>query len=469
MARVRVTPPAASLAAGFAAIRTELGLPASFPDEVVEEAGLAAAEPGERADATGVPFVTIDPPGSRDLDQAYHAERRGSGYRVAYAIADPGAYVVPGGRLDAESRARGATLYAPDARVPLYPPLLSEGGASLLAGETRPALVWRFDLDAAGDVTDVRVERGVVRSRAQLDYPSVQAALDAGTADEPVELLREIGRLRQAVEVARGGVSLKTPAQEVVRLDDGGYALAYVAPLPVENWNAQISLMTGMAAARIMLDGGVGLLRTMPRPAARSVDALRRSAAALGAPWEPDVAYPAFIRSLDPGVPAHAALLNLATTLLRGAGYTAFDGAPPEVGEHSAIAAPYAHVTAPLRRLADRFANEVVLALVAGREVPGWCRAALPELPGLMAAADRRERELDRAVLDYVEAAVLERRVGETFDAVVTDVDDRGGIVQVAEPAVRARLVGTAPLGAAIEVRLTEADVAQRRVRFAPA
>lgn len=468
MARIRVAPPAASLAVGLAAIRTELGLPESFPDEVVEEAGRAAAAPGERADATGVPFVTVDPPGSRDLDQAYHAERRGSGYRVAYAIADPGAFVVPGGRLDAESRLRGTTLYAPDGRVPLYPTVLSEGGASLLAGETRPALVWRFDLDAAGEVTAVRVERAVVRSRAQLDYASVQAALDAGTADEPLELLREIGRRRQEIEVARGGVSLRTPAQEVVRLPDGGYGLAYVAPLPVEHWNAQISLMTGMAAARIMLDGGLGVLRTMPRPAAGSVEALRRSAGALGAPWDPAVAYPEFIRSLDPAVPAHAALLNLATTLLRGAAYTAFDGALPPVAEHSAIAAPYAHVTAPLRRLVDRFVNEVLLALVAGREVPGWCRAALPELPGLMAAADRRERELDRAVLDYVEAAVLEHRVGETFPAVVTDVDDKGGIVQLAEPAVRARLVGAAALGARIEVRLTEADPALRRVRFVP-
>jgi exoribonuclease R len=467
--RLRLAPRARGLAAGFAAIREELGLPGRFPPEVRAEGWAAAERPPRHPDRTEVDLVTIDPPRSRDLDQAFWAGRRGDGYRVAYAIADPGAFVAPGGLLDRESRRRGMTLYSPDVRTPLYPEMLGEGAASLLPGRDVPAVLWEVDLDAAGEPVTVRVARATVRSRAQLTYAGVQRDLDAGTAAEPLLLLREIGRLRQEREVARGGVSLRTPAQEVVSTD-GVYALAYVAPLPVEDWNAQVSLLTGMCAARIMLDGGVGLLRTMPRPDERSVAALRRGAAGLGVPWvEP---YAAFVRSLDPAVPAHAALLSLATTLLRGAAYTAFaalDGAPPAVGEHSAIAAPYAHATAPLRRLADRFVSETVLALHAGAEVPDWCRAALPELPGLMAAADRRERDLERAVLDYVEAAVLERRVGETFDAVVTDVDERGALVQLAEPAVRARLDGTAPLGELVTVRLTVADPVARRVRFAPA
>lgn len=469
MARLRLAPRAGVLASGFAAIRAELGLPETFPPEVEAEARAAAAAgpAGPRPDRTGVPLVTIDPPGSRDLDQAYGAARHGDGYRVSYAIADPGAFVRPGGALDAESLARGATLYAPDRRIPLYPEALSEGAGSLLPGGDRPAVLWTFDLDAAAEPVTVRVERATVRSGARLDYDAVQQALDAGTAEEPLLLLREIGELRLAREAGRGGVSLPSLAQEVVP-DDGGYALAFTAPLPVEHWNAQVSLLTGMAAARIMLDGGVGLLRTMPPPDPGAVAALRRSATALGCAWPEGTAYPDFVRSLDPGVPAHAALLSLATTLLRGAGYTAFDGAPPAVREHSAIAAAYAHATAPLRRLADRFVSETVLALAGGAEVPGWCRAALPALPAAMAAADRRERELDKAVLDYVEAVVLEARVGETFEAVVTDADDKGGIVQLADPAVRARLVGTAPLGERIAVRLTEADPAARRVRFAP-
>jgi exoribonuclease R len=460
--RLRLAPRATELAAGFAALRAELGVPEAYPEAAAAEAAAAAdAYAGERRDATDVAFVTIDPPGSRDLDQAFHAERRGGGYRVRYAIADPGAFVTPGGPLDEESRARGVTLYSPDKRTPLYPTALSEGRASLLDGADVPAVLWTLDLDAAGEPAAVTVERATVRSRARLDYETVQRAIDGGTADPSLALLRDVGTLRLERERDRGGVSLPTPDQEVVA-GDGGYALRYRPRLPVETWNAQISLLTGIAGARVMLDGGLGLLRTMPEPVPEDVAELRRSAAALGVAWPEEMPYAARVGSLVPAVPAQAALLNLAATLMRGAGYTAFDGAPPAQAEHSAVAAPYAHVTAPLRRLADRFANEVVLALHAGREVPAWCRDSLPALPDLMVAADRRARTLEREVLDYVEAVVLAPRVGEAFDAVV--VGD--GVVQLADPAVRGRYKGAAEPGTAVRVRLAEVDVAQRRVRF---
>ena len=460
--RLRLDPHAVELAAGFAALRAELAVPETFPPPVEAEAAAAVdAHAGERRDATDLPLVTIDPPGSRDLDQAYGAERRGDGYRVRYAIADPGAFVRPGGALDAESRARGVTLYSPDLRTPLYPAGLSEGRASLLPDSDVPAVLWTLDLDSAGEPVGVDVARATVRSRAKLDYASVQRALDGGTADEPLALLREIGTLREERERDRGGVSLATPDQEVVA-DGGGYALAYRPRLPVEEWNAQISLLTGIVAAGVMLDGGVGLLRTMPDPAAGDVAELRRSAAALGVAWPAGVGYAAFVSALDPARPAEAAMLNLAATLLRGAGYTAFDGPAPDGCAHSAVASPYAHVTAPLRRLADRFANEIVLALHAGRDVPAHTKEALPEMPGLMAAADRRAKELEREVVDYVEAVMLRPRVGESFDAVVVGA----GVVQLADPAVRARLRGDAPLGERVRVRLTEADPVTRTVRF---
>ena len=104
-----------------------------------------------RLDARDLDLVTVDPPGTRDLDQAFHAERTGTGYRVHYAIADVAAFVAPGGALDREAFARGVTLYLPDGRAPLYPDDLGEGVASLLPGVDRPALLWTFDLDARGE------------------------------------------------------------------------------------------------------------------------------------------------------------------------------------------------------------------------------------------------------------------------------------------------------------------------------
>ena len=444
------------------ALRAELGVPEAFPPDVEAEA--RAARPVLPArDLTEVPFLTVDPPGSVDLDQAMALERRGTGYRVRYAIADVAAFVVPGGAVDREAHWRGLTLYAPDRRTPLHPTVLSEGAASLLAGQDRPAVVWDLSLDADGELVETRVERALVRSRRQLDYPSVQQELDAGTASADLALLREIGLLRHARARERDAVELPTPEQLVG--PDGD--LSFRAPLPVEQWNAEVSLLTGMAAAGVMLAGGVGVLRTMPTPDPADVASLRRSALALGVAWAADESYGDVLSALDPTLPEAAAVLNLATRLLRGAGYTAFEGMLPALTTHSGVAAPYAHCTAPLRRLADRYAAETCLALVAGREVPDWVRAALPALPEEMAAADQRARALDRAVVDLAEACLLQHRVGEAFRAVVVDANGRGGTVQLVHPAVRARLDGAdAPLGETVDVVLESVDVPARSVRF---
>jgi exoribonuclease R len=136
---------------------------------------------------------------------------------------------------------------------------------------------------------------------------------------------------------------------------------------------------------------------------------------------------------------------------------------------HSAVAAPYAHVTAPLRRLCDRATNEVVLAHHDGRPVPEWAAASLDELPQSMADARRREGQYSRAALDLVEALVLQPLVGTTFDAVVVDVEEGRALVQLREPAAIAWANGrpsTRP-GDEVAVELRAADPSERRLEFA--
>jgi exoribonuclease R len=440
---------------GWADLRHELGVVEGFPpDALAEAAGAAPALP--ELDRTDVELFTVDPPGSRDLDQAMWLGRQGDGWRVVYAIADVAAFVRPGGALDAESRRRGETLYAPDTRVPMLPPDLSEGRASLLPEEVRPAVLWTLDLDGTGALLATDVRRARVRSRRQLDY---QQAMD-------LTELQAVGELLMAAARARGALSLPTPEQEVV-LDGERPTLRFRAPLPSERWNEQISLLTGRAAAALMLRGRVGLLRTLPPPSSEDVAALRRSALALGVEWPAARSYGEVLSALDPTVGPEAAVLDLAPRLLRGAGYTAFDGEPPAQDLHSAVGAPYAHCTAPLRRLADRFVSEVCLALAAGDAVPAWARSALPELPELMAAADHRAHALERAGVDLAEALVLGPCVGQEFTATVVDAEDGRGTVQLASPAVRAPVHGASlPVGEAITVRLAEADPVARKVRF---
>jgi exoribonuclease R len=452
----------------FGPVRAELGVPADFPADVLAEA--AAVRPALPArDATDLPLVTVDPPGSRDLDQALHlAARPGGGYRVSYAIADVAAFVRPGGAVDAEARRRTQTVYSPDRRTPLHPPAIGEAAASLLPGQDRPAVLWQVDLDGDGSVTAVDVRRALVRSRAQLDYPGLQAALDAGTAPDGIALLPRVGRLRLAQARARHATELEVPEQEVEAAPGGGWTVVFRRELPVERWNAQVSLLTGACAARIMLDGRLGLLRTLPAPRPQDVEQLRRLAPALGVDWPAGAEPGDVISALDGATPGQAAFLEHAAVLLRGAAYTPFDGAPPADPLHHAVGMPYAHVTAPIRRLVDRFGSELCLALAAGAQVPDWVRAALPELPALMTGGSRLAGALDRATVDLTEAWLLAGQEGRDFPAVVLDAGRDKGTIVLTEPAVRATCAGAGlPVGERITARLELADVRQRLVRFA--
>ena len=532
------TAPPAEVVRALDELRARYEVPTAFPPEALAEAEAAAtswAQDGPARlladgarDARDLELVTIDPPGSMDLDQAVLLERlpawseaagtsvgdapgSAATYRIHYAIASLATFVTPGGALDAELSRRGETIYAPDAATPLHPEVLSHGAASLLEDVDRPACLWTIDLDARGEVVSARVERALVRSRARLTYGQVQAAIDGeGTlpSSAPTDLpglLAEIGRLRLEREVARGGISMTTPEQvvEVTEAAEAtevagepspsgdaepaepaksagpaGYRLAYRVPVPAEQYNAQISLLTGMCAARIMVECGVGILRTLPPARPEDYARLRRVATALGIDWPAAQPYPELVRGLDHAIPAHAAFLEQAMSLFRGSGYLAFgvggvgvpaddEASDSEEAVHSAIAARYAHVTAPLRRLVDRYGEEVCIAACAQAPVPEWVLQALPDLPGIMEQTGKRARAIGRGALTALEALVLRGHEDEVFDGVITSEREGRGELVLTEPAVVTEVRrgsgqsgGRLPIGERVRVRLLSADPA---------
>jgi exoribonuclease R len=131
------------------------------------------------------------------------------------------------------------------------------------------------------------------------------------------------------------------------------------------------------------------------------------------------------------------------------------------------MAATYAHATAPLRRLADRYVIAAVLQIANGMPVPAEIEAAFQELPAVMAKAEEKAGQVDRATLDLAEAVVLEGREGSRFNAVVTDLDERGARIQLSDTAVIARVDGKGAMpGDAILVELLNVDVTRRQVTF---
>ena len=451
--------PARALGEGLAAIRVQFQLPSGFPLEIEAAAAAAARQPLTRhVDRTAIPFVTLDPASSTDLDQAFAIEQSNSDLILRYAIADVGWFVEDGGPVDVEAWQRGETIYLPDGKVSLYPAILGEGAASLLPDGPRPAVIFTVRVATDGVSTLDSAERAIVKSRAKLAYTSVRP-------DELPDGFAELSRRIEAAETARGASRVDPPQQEVVESADGGFALEFSAVTPAEEHNAALSLATNLAIADMLYRHGTGLFRVMPEPDDWAVRRLRHSARAIGVGWPNSMSLEDRQRQLDPNDPKQAAFM---LAIRRAGAHASY--APFHAGErpwHSAMRATYAHATAPLRRLADRFVIEAALAIANGRNVPDTAFAAFERLAQVMNKADSKAAQVDSAVLELAEAVVLSGRAGESFDATVTDIDDRGARVQLARPAVTSRVpVDGLAIGDSVRLRLDEADPARRLTRF---
>ena len=454
----------------FRPIAEEFSVPTDFPEEVTAQAASAQDRyADQRRDARDIPLVTIDPVGSMDLDQAVFIEARDGGYRVLYAIADVAAFIEPGSALEEESLKRGQTIYLPDEPARLHPAELSEDRASLLADVDRPAVLWTFDLDSAGEVQDFSVERALVRNRARLDYDQVHEDLENGSLHSSIALLPEVGKLRQASSLRRDAINLRIPSQRVSESSDGEeghYELVMEPRYEVMDYNSEISLLTGMCAGRLMESHGIGFLRTLAAATPEAEAEFRSEAQALGFSLEGQ-SISEFLHSVDADSPRGMAVMREAQRLLRGADYVWLEESSADV--HAGIGGYYAHVTAPLRRLVDRFATEVCLALSGGYEVPEWVRNRAGDVISTMRSTSQLASQVDRACLKLTEATVLAPWVGTNFDSVVVDGGDKRDKARlfILEPPVIGEAVGQPPTGSETTVSLVKADVAERDVLFA--
>jgi VacB/RNase II family 3'-5' exoribonuclease len=448
-----------ALSRGLAQIRAQYAVPEGFAAGVTSAAARAATRDiSGHADWTSRHFVTLDPRSSTDLDQAFAIERDGEDIILHYAIADVGSFVSAGDTLDLESWNRGTTIYLPDGKAPVYPSQLSEGAASLLPGVERPAVVFLVRVNADGNARLNGAVRAIVCSRAKLAYETVKAA---DLPDDFAELSRRI----EHAEDVRGAERVDEPEQEVVTDARGQFVLTFRPQPEAEKQNAAMSLAANLAVADALLAHRTGLFRVMPAPDERAINRLRHTARALRLTWPKDATLAQFERTLVDDNPRNAAFRSAVRRAGPGAAYAPYR--PGVVPWHSAMAATYAHATAPLRRLADRYVVEAAFQVASGRDVDAALQANFETLPAVMARAESRSSQVGRAVLDLAEAVMLEGREGSRFHAVVTDVDERGARIQVSDPAVVARIDGKGAMpGDEVIVELETADVLQRQVRF---
>ncbi len=396
------------------------GVEPPHPPAALAEAAAAASNPDldepDLTNLTSVPFVTVDPVESRDLDQALYLERDGSETILRYALADAARVVRPSTALFAEALARGASFYLPGVGLPMLPPSLSEGALSLLPRGERRALVFEIRLDRAGTTLAVHVLRARIRSRAKLSYRRVQRFYDdpagSGWAERPwrasLELLAEVGRLR--LDDARRRHVVRPHRDELMLAPDAadpGRLRATVRDrLQVESFNEQVSVLVNVEGARILVEAhGMErvepIFKVHPAPAPADLDRLAERLAALASARGLDPGVWAWRRDAEPladylerlprrgrsarigrAVDRQAVLVN------RPAVFSA------EPGPHAGLGAPaYARFTAPMREIVGVFTHKEALELLAGA---GPATAADFGLRDTVVAAGNRARELQK-------------------------------------------------------------------------
>jgi exoribonuclease R len=226
-----------------------------------------------------------------------------------------------------------------------------------------------------------------------------------------------------------------------------------------------MSLACNLAVADALLAHHTGLFRVMAPPDEHAIRRLRFTARAFGLAWPDAETLGQFQKGLSANDPREAAFMLAVRRAGTGASYAPYQ--PGVVPWHVAMAATYAHATAPLRRLADRYVVRAALAIANGQDVPDAVAQAFAKLPPVMAHADALGGQIERAVVDLAEAVMLKGSEGHIFPAIVTDTDERGARMQLRDQPVVARVAAHAVQpGDAITVRLISTDPEKRLIQF---
>lgn len=377
------------------------GLRTAFPDEVLRAAEEAAARGFDRAgreDLTGRAVWTIDGPRTLEVDDALSVERiDGGGFRVGVHIADPGAFVAAGDPVDLEALARGTTYYFPDARLPMLPPAISEGAASLVPGEDRPALSFLAEVGADGSIGAWRVVRSVVRVARRLDYEAADAAIVDGGDPAAADLraLLAAADAREGLRARAGAVRLRAVETEIVVAPDGRLVLERRdTGTPAHRLVSEAMVLAGDLAARFCSERGIpAIYRRQPPPEGR-----------LAHLTDPVV---------DPRV-----VRAVRRLLRRGE-------AALTPGRHFALGLEaYAQATSPLRRYQDLVAHRQIGSALRG-ERPAYDAPGLQRVAASTERAEADARRAERSRDRYWMLRWFGERAGEVLEGIVVETQPR--------------------------------------------
>ncbi|MFT3819212.1 MAG: RNB domain-containing ribonuclease [Rubrivivax sp.] len=441
------------------------GLRPAFEPAVLQEVqARAAAGPdagGDVHDLRALPWFSIDNDDTRDLDQLSCAEPLASGVSLLrVAVAEVDAMVRRGGAIDEHAAANTTSVYTAAGVFPMLPERLSTDLTSLHPDQDRLAVVVELQVDAEGAVAaPPAIRRAVVRNQAKLAYDGVAAWLD-GRGPLPPAARGFEGQLRLHDALAerlrgwrqrRGALNLATVnARPVFDADGELVDLRADGRNRAKDLIADLMIATNAATARFLARHGMPSLRRFLQSPQRWDRIVALATAHGGAlPAAPDApALEHFLAARRTADPQRYAELSLAVVKLLGSGdYIAEPpqdqadaAADPAAGHFGLAVADYAHSTAPNRRFPDLVTQRLLKAVLAGDGPP----YALDALQAIAAHCTRQEdmaNKVERQVLKTAAAYLLQHRVGECFDGLVTGTPSKGTFARIARPLVEGRVV----------------------------
>ena len=258
--------------------RFRFGLEQEFPLNVSQQAdqyqdAFIASEKVNRMDHTSVPFVTIDNPNSKDMDDALWAEATDTGYRLKIAIADPSSWIQPGTAMDLDAKGRVTSTYLPGQTIHMLPARMAHNLCSLVAGFDRLALVLSIELDTDANIVTFQFESSVIKSQGKLNYQQVTDWLEnqtkkSGWTGDVEHSLITLNQLTEKLRLKRATENLVMNDRDDFRfeLDDMGKILSIrkepktVARRLVE----ECMLLTNRVGARFLAEHKTGLFIGQP-------------------------------------------------------------------------------------------------------------------------------------------------------------------------------------------------------------
>jgi exoribonuclease-2 len=462
----------------------ERDLEPDFPPEAQAEAErLAPADDASLTDLRALPWCSIDNDDSRDLDQLTAIERLPSqGLRLLVAVADVDLRVPRGSALDRHAARNTTSIYTAGGVFPMLPERLSTDLTSLNEAQDRAAMVVRIDIDARGGVTGSEVSRARVRNQAKLAYPSVGAWLDGASPPPPalarLPVIQEQLRLQDEAatrlrerRLEQGALELETGEARAVLRDGEVVDLATVEKNRAQDLIADAMIAANGAVARFLGARGYPSLRRVVKVPERW-DRIVALAAQLGSrlPPQPDGrALEAFLRERRAADPLRFQNLSLSVVKLIGKGEYAVERPGQQLGHFGLAVRDYAHSTAPNRRYPDLIAHRLLKAALRGAPPP-YGEADLASLAAHCTEQEDNAQKVERRLRKSAAAMLLSRRIGDSFDAVVTGAGPKGVWARTLHPPVEGRIVrGEQGLdvGDRTRVRLVAVDVERGFIDFA--